>query len=135
MNHMTFRLNTTVALIALALVMIMTGRAETPNSPQIVTETVAKEVVKKLNDAQIGGGVRKIYIPDYKLMGGYLPQSGDKKFYHIRFNNGACGFNVGLIERTMKMRPTSWETGLRIEVAQEGAGGCPEDWYGGPGSI
>lgn len=91
-------------------------------SVQFVTLETAKDVAKKLGD--IGGGVLPyipddveksgIYIPEY----GYFntPSEGDKKFYHLRFKNGAEGFNAGLVANTMRLFPTRWPLMITEEV-------------------
>ncbi|MGH7836339.1 MAG: hypothetical protein ACREQC_00785 [Candidatus Binataceae bacterium] len=92
------------------------------NPNQFATLSEAKAIAQQLNS--IGGGVRPfadddsvsgIYIPDY--FGPYpTPSIGDSKFYHFRFNNGAEGFNVGLIRLFMQVFPTSWSGMISAQV-------------------
>jgi hypothetical protein len=89
---------------------------------QFLTLAEAKKVAKDIGD--IGGGVLPcsddpetsgIYIPEYN--GPFAtPQDGDRKFYHLRFRNGAEGFNAGLVKRTMEYAPTRWPLMLATEV-------------------
>ena len=90
---------------------------------QLVTLEDAKDVAAKLVD--IGGGVAPykandpetsgIYIPVY---GGpfVVPEDGDKKFYLLRFVNGADGFNAGLVKIIIAMFPTRWPQMIAQEV-------------------
>ena len=76
----------------------------------------AKAIVLQLGSA--GSGVREIYIPEYE--GPYsVPELGNSKFYHLRFNNGADGFNVGLIRTLMKQCPTSWLNMVSTEIGYQ----------------
>jgi hypothetical protein len=106
---------------------------------QFVTLDEAKAVAAQLTD--IGGGVLPynpnteidmyppgqnddpqrsgIYIPAYTTGPFATPQQGDSKFYHFRFENGAEGFNVGLIKATMAFSPTRWPLMLALEVNAE----------------
>jgi hypothetical protein len=63
-----------------------------------------------------------IYIPAY-VCGPYPTPCGpgDAKFYHFRFQNGAEGFNAGLIAGTMAFSPSRWPVMLSLEVNAEGA--------------
>lgn len=92
-------------------------------SNQFVTLEQAKKVAKELG--AIGGGVPPynqddsetsgIYVADY--VGPFAtPEEGERKFFHIRFRNGADGFNAGLIKRTMEYSPTRWPLMLALEV-------------------
>lgn len=72
------------------------------------------EDVKKLL-ANMGGGVKEHYIPEYG--GPYVvPENGDRKFYHLRFNNGNEGFNVGLIIYFIKSFPVTWPLMLSQQI-------------------
>jgi len=82
------------------------------NPSHFITKADADAIVKALGD--IGGGVDKLYIPPY--WGIPTPEIGDAKFYHIRFKNGADGFNVGLIRQTMSFFPTRWPAMVDAEV-------------------
>lgn len=108
---------------------------------QFVTLEEAKRIAKILTDDGIGGGVLPyradrveetvpmqaedfrdssgIYIPTY--IGPFAtPRDGDeKRFYHLRFRNGADGFNIGLVKRTMEYAPTRWPMMIAAEVAAE----------------
>lgn len=91
---------------------------------QYTTLDEAKKLAKEIGE--IGGGVRRyiqddndnsgIYIPEY--VGGpfQTPSDGDRKFFHFRFENGADGFNGGLIKATMAYFPTRWPLMLALEV-------------------
>lgn len=103
---------------------------------QFVTLDQAKAVAAQLAD--IGGGVMPyndktvvemnppgmdndpnrsgIYIPAYPTGPFPTPQDGDRKFYHLRFENGAEGFNAGLVKATMAQFPTRWPLMLALEV-------------------
>ena len=105
---------------------------------QFTTIEEAKQVVAELDAAGIGGGVipyrrekemeqsnpapdeyeqaSGIYVPVY--IGPFAtPQEGAaRKFYHLRFRNGADGFNAGLVKRTMEYAPTRWPLMLATEV-------------------
>ena len=86
------------------------------NPNQLATEAEAKAIALQL--AGIGNGVKEYYIPEYG--GPYVtPQMGDAKFYHIRFNNGAEGFNVGLIRTLMRQCPTTWLNMVATEVGYQ----------------
>src|ERR1700738_4104645 len=103
---------------------------------QFVTLDEAKAVAAQLAD--IGGGVvpynsntviemnppgmdndplrSGIYIPAYTTGPFATPQAGDKKFYHLRFRNGAEGFNAGLVKATMAFSPSRWPLMIALEV-------------------
>ena len=94
---------------------------------QFVTLEDAKKIAKALGE--IGGGVAPynadlpdesgIYIPDY--VGPFAtPQEGGRKFYHLRFRNGAEGFNCGLVKATMEYSPTRWPLMIATEVNAAG---------------
>jgi hypothetical protein len=55
-----------------------------------------------------------IYIPQYAMFA--TPEQADHKFYHFRFQNGAEGFNAGLIQTIMTMFPTRWPLMIGTEV-------------------
>lgn len=84
------------------------------NPNQFATLSEAKAIAQQLGT--VGGGVKPvtddantsgIYIPDY--FGPYnTPSLGDSKFYHFRFQNGAEGFNAGLIRLFMQVFPATW---------------------------
>ena len=85
------------------------------NPSQFATLAEAQAIAKKLGT--VGGGVKPynaddndasgIYIPSY--FGPFpAPSIGDAKFYHFRFENGAEGFNVGLIRTFMQVFPATW---------------------------
>jgi len=102
---------------------------------QFVTLEDAKAAAAQLGD--IGGGVLP-YNPDTELETGWpdpnnvdpnrsgiyipvycgtpTPQQGDRKFYHLRFRNGADGFNAGLVKATMTIFPTRWPVMVGTEV-------------------
>jgi len=83
------------------------------NPNQLSTLDEAKAVALQLGSA--GNGVKDIYIPEYE--GPWAPpELGSSKFYHFRFNNGAEGFNVGLIRTLMKQCPTSWLNMVSTEI-------------------
>lgn len=85
------------------------------NPNQLATLDEAKAIAAKL--ANIGGGIKDIYIPEYT--GPFAtPQIGDSKFYHFRFYNGAEGFNAGLVRSFMNAYPTSWPNMIATEVAR-----------------
>ena len=74
------------------------------NPNQLATIEEAKAIALQLST--VGNGVKDIYIPQYD--GPYTaPEVGNSKFYHLRFNNGAEGFNVGLVRTLMKQCPTT----------------------------
>ncbi len=90
---------------------------------QFVTLEEAKRIATALGT--IGGGVLPykadipeesgIYIPEY--YGPFAtPVDGEKKFYHLRFRNGADGFNAGLVKATMEYSPTRWPLMVATEV-------------------
>lgn len=101
---------------------------------QFVTLEDAKAIAAQLGD--MGGGVLPynadteletapplqntdphrsgIYIPQYAQFA--TPQQGDQKFYHLRFRNGAEGFNAGLVKATMTIFPTRWPIMIATEV-------------------
>lgn len=83
------------------------------NANQLSTIDEAKAIAAKLGG--IGGGVSDIYIPEF--VGPYAtPGNGDAKFYHLRFHNGAEGFNAGLIRTTMQFFPSRWPLMISTEV-------------------
>ena len=62
--------------------------------------------------------MKDIFIPEY--FGPWAaPEIGNSKFYHYRFNNGAEGFNVGLIRTLMKQCPTSWLNMVSTEIGYQ----------------
>jgi len=86
------------------------------NPNQLATMDEAKAIVKQLGE--LGGGVREIYIPEYG--GPYsVPEMGNSKFYHLRFKDGAEGFNVGLIRTLKRQCPTTWLNMLTTEVINQ----------------
>ena len=92
------------------------------NHNQLATIDEAKQIAKELGT--IGGGVAAIEIPQY--FGPFAaPEDGDKKFYHFRFQNGADGFNVGLVRCTMQIFPSRWPLMVATEV--NAAAKKPED--------
>lgn len=83
------------------------------NPNQLATIEEAKAIALQLSTA--GRGVKDIYIPQYD--GPYTaPEVGNSKFYHLRFNNGAEGFNVGLVRTLMKQCPTTWLNMVITEI-------------------
>ena len=89
---------------------------------QLSTKKEADFVVSALGN--IGKGVKEIYIPEYQ--GPFsVPEDGDKKFYHLRFNNGVEGVNVGLVLMFMKYSPTTWPAMVAADVNRK-----PFDWMG-----
>ena len=91
------------------------------NPNQLSTMDEAKAIALLLGSA--GNGVKDVYIPEYQ--GPWAaPELGDSKFYHFRFNDGAEGFNVGLIRALIKQCPTTWlnmvitEIGYQIKAMQ-----------------
>lgn len=93
------------------------------NPNQLATEDEAKAFTIELSG--LGNGVREYYIPEYEGPWG-VPEIGNSKFYHLRFNNGAEGFNVGLVRTLKKQCPTSWlnmvatEIGYQVKAASNG---------------
>ena len=86
------------------------------NPNQLSTMEEAKAIMTQLGSA--GNGVKDIYIPEYG--GPYtVPEMGNSKFYHLRLNNGAEGFNVGLIRTLMKQCPTTWLNMVSIEISNQ----------------
>jgi hypothetical protein len=94
---------------------------------QFVTLAEAMDIAKQLG--AIGGGVLPynaddseasgIYIPEYS--GPFAtPEDGERKFYHLRFRNGAEGFNAGLVKGTMAYAPTRWPVMIATEVKSAG---------------
>jgi hypothetical protein len=87
---------------------------------QFATRQQAEALIKELviDGVPIGGGVKSIYVPDY----GIMPSPG-KDFLHIDFNNGAKGFNVGLILWLKDVYPSQgmfgWKNMLALEVERE----------------
>ena len=101
---------------------------------QFTTLQEAQQIARELGN--IGGGVRPynaetaleqrtpdadddqasgIYIPLYA--GPFsTPHDGDAQFFHLRFRNGAEGFNAGLVKRTMEFAPTRWPSMIAAEV-------------------
>ena len=86
------------------------------NPNQLATMEEAKSIVLQLGSA--GNGVREIYIPEYDGPWS-VPELGSSKFYHLRFNNGAEGFNVGLVRTLMKQCPTSWLNMVSTEIGYQ----------------
>ena len=83
------------------------------NPNQLATIEEAKAIALQLST--VGNGVKDIYIPQYD--GPYTaPEVGNSKFYHLRFNNGAEGFNVGLVRTLMKQCPTTWLNMVTTEI-------------------
>lgn len=92
------------------------------NKKQLATLDEAKAIATQL--ATIGGGIKPItddpatsgiYLPQYG--GPYAaPEDGDSKFYFFRFENGADGFNVGLVRTTMQVFPSRWLMMVSTEV-------------------
>jgi hypothetical protein len=83
------------------------GGGVLPYNPNTVEETVEPD----RGDNQASG----IYIPTY--VGPFsTPADGAARFYHLRFRNGADGFNAGLIKITMTIFPTRWPLMLASEV-------------------
>jgi hypothetical protein len=91
------------------------------NNNQLATLDEAKTIAQEIGT--IGGGVKAvtddpttsgIYIPSW----GYyaVPSDGDSKFYFFRFENGADGFNVGLVRQTMQVFPSRWLLMISTEV-------------------
>lgn len=72
-------------------------------------------IVVKLNAANIGGGVAKIYIPQWS---GPFPEPGDGKArqYCIEYKNGSTGHNVGLIRDTINSNPGMWQQMLQADA-------------------
>ena len=99
------------------------------NPNQFATLTEAKAIAKLVGT--VGGGVKPysddntvsgIYTPDY--FGPYgTPSIGDSMFYHFRFNNGAEGFNVGLIRLYMQVFPATWLSMITPQVNAAAAQG------------
>ncbi|MEO7145700.1 MAG: hypothetical protein ABI165_19575 [Bryobacteraceae bacterium] len=97
------------------------------NPNQFATIMEAKAIAQQLSG--IGGGVKPltdddtvsgIYIPQY--FGPWAaPSIGDSKFFHFRFNNGAEGFNVGLVRLFMQVFPASWQGMIAAQVNAAGA--------------
>lgn len=98
---------------------------------QFVTLKEAKLIADQLTVANIGRGVPPynanepdksgIYIPEYN--GPFAtPEDGERKFYHIRFRNGAEGFNAGLLAQTMRYAPTRWPLMIATEVNDAASG-------------
>ena len=86
------------------------------NPNQLATIEEAKSIALQLGNA--GNGVKDIYIPEYD--GPYaVPEIGNSKFYHLRFSNGAEGFNAGLIRTLMKQCPTSWLNMVTTEIGYQ----------------
>ena len=86
------------------------------NPNQLSTLAEAKAIALQLGSA--GNGVKDIYIPEYEGPWA-VPEIGDSKFYHFRFNNGAEGFNAGLIRTLMKQCPTSWLIMVITEIGYQ----------------
>lgn len=78
------------------------------NPNQLATMEEVDAIVVKLNAANIGGGVAKVYIPQWS---GGFPEPGDGKArqYCIDYNNGSTGHNVGLIRVTINNNPGAWQ--------------------------
>ncbi len=93
---------------------------------QLSTPAEAAEIARKLG--LLGGGVIRTYVPEY---GGPFapPESGDSKFLHFDFANGASGFNVGLVRAFMDYAPFQWPTMIASELAAARKYDVPE---GGP---
>lgn len=97
------------------------------NPNQFATLSEAKAIAKLLGTT--GGGVKPysddndtsgIYIPSY--FGPYsTPSIGDSLFYHFRFNNGAEGFNVGLIRTYMQVFPATWVSMISSQITAAAA--------------
>lgn len=88
------------------------------NPNQLATIEEAKAIALQLGPA--GNGVKDIYIPEYG--GPYtVPENGNSKFYHFRFNNGADGFNAGLIRTLMRQCPTTWLNMVTTEIGYQTA--------------
>jgi hypothetical protein len=86
------------------------------NPNQLATMDEAKAIAAQLGT--LGNGVKDIYIPDYE--GPFSPpSSGTSMFYHFRFNDGAEGFNVGLIRTLMKSFPTTWMNMIATEISYQ----------------
>ncbi|HEY3740005.1 MAG TPA: hypothetical protein VGL53_09180 [Bryobacteraceae bacterium] len=86
------------------------------NPNQLSTMDEAKAIAAQLGT--LGGGVKDIYIPDYE--GPFnAPSNGNSMFYHFRFNDGAEGFNVGLIRTLMKSFPTTWMNMIATEIGYQ----------------
>lgn len=86
------------------------------NPNQLATMEQAQAISKQLSG--VGGGVKDIYIPEYG--GPYVvPELGNSKFYHLRFKDGAEGFNVGLIRTLMHQCPTTWLNMITTEVVNQ----------------
>lgn len=86
------------------------------NPNQLTTMDEAKAIAAQLGT--LGGGVKDIYIPDYE--GPFsAPSNGASMFYHFRFNDGAEGFNVGLIRTLMKSFPTTWMNMIATEIGYQ----------------
>ncbi len=99
---------------------------------QYTTLDEAKSIAKQLG--AMGGGVAPfdadsaetsgIYVPEYCGGPFQTPQDGERKFFHIRFRNGADGFNAGLIKSTMAIFPTRWPLMISSEVDAAGRLRC-----------
>lgn len=86
------------------------------NPNQLTTMKQVDETVAKLNAANIGGGVSKIFIPQWS---GPFPEPGDgtARQYCIEYKNGSSGHNVGLIRRVMESEPQSWKQMLSADAS------------------
>jgi hypothetical protein len=92
------------------------------NPNQFATYEEAQSIASQLGP--IGGGVKDIYIPEY--LGPFsTPEMGERKFFHFRFQNGAEGFNVGLVRTTIRQFANSWPSMIGLEV--EACGRSRED--------
>ena len=94
---------------------------------QFVTLAEAMDIAKQLGT--IGGGVLPFNADDSETSGIYIPEyfgpfatpeEGERKFYHLRFRNGAEGFNAGLVKRTMEYAPSRWPAMIAAEVKTAG---------------
>jgi hypothetical protein len=89
------------------------------NPAQLSTLSEALEISGILTNAGIGRGVSEIYVPAYG--GPFAPPqdlSTGRKFYHLRFNNGAEGINVGLVRETLEKDPATGLQRITIDVNQ-----------------
>ncbi len=79
------------------------------NPTHLVTSAEATEIVSLLNEYRVGGGVSKVYLPEWLAgpAGFSPPAEGAKEWWHADFNNGAKGFTLGLILSQLKRYPYS----------------------------
>jgi hypothetical protein len=74
-------------------------------------------LAEEVNEPEAGDPSSGIYIPVYAVGPFRTPDDGSRKFYHLRFTNGADGFNAGLVKATMAIFPTRWPLMIGLEVS------------------